>query len=192
MDVEKVNSDIMNEANKILHDKGLFPILEKLGTPLVSGSYVLRMMTWRDLDIYVESDSINQDSFFDVGKEISSCLQPSKMSFRNEFIGKTSHLPNGLYWGVHTNLFEKPWKIDIWIMGSDEVRKKQESLEKMKVQISQDTRQAILHLKSQLHTHQRYRKEFFSVDIYNAVIEDQIHTVNEFKVWLYERKGIEI
>lgn len=33
------------------------------------------------------------------------------MSFRNELVGETAHLPNGLYWGVHTKLFDQKWKL---------------------------------------------------------------------------------
>ncbi|MFS1518810.1 hypothetical protein V1503_20450 [Bacillus sp. SCS-151] len=100
-------------------------MLKKFGNPQVSGSYSLKIMTWRDLDIYLESDTINVDMFFELGKEITLKLEPSKMSFRNELIGQTPHLPSGLYWGVHTNLFGQQWKIDIWTIYSEEVKEKQ-------------------------------------------------------------------
>lgn len=192
MNAENINSEIMHEAYNILHSKGLYSILKKLGEPIVSGSYWLEMMTWRDLDIYVAIDSLSQDSFFDVGKEISVCLRPAKMNFRNEFIGKTPHLPKGLYWGVHTNLFNQSWKIDIWGMEIDEVRRKQKALEKLKVQMDQSKRKVILDLKTQLHAHPKYRREFFSVDIYNAVIDGKVHAIDDFKVWLLVKNGLKL
>lgn len=192
MNVENINTEIMNEASDILHKKGLYSILKKLGEPHVSGSYWLEMMTWRDLDIYVANDSISQDLFFEVGKEISICLQPTKMNYRNEFIGRTSHLPRGLYWGVHANVFNQPWKIDIWVLELDEVSRKQDALQEIKVRMNQGKRKIILDLKSQLHSHPKYRKEFFSVDIYNAVIDGEAHSVEEFKVWLFDKKDLKV
>ncbi len=70
--------------------------------------------------------------FFELGKDISIRLTPSKMSFRNELIGKTHHLPNGLYWGVHTYLFGHQWKIDIWAIGSEEIKQKQKKIKRIK------------------------------------------------------------
>ncbi|WP_214484765.1 hypothetical protein [Bacillus sp. SM2101] len=125
LELEKLNKEIMRESDEILYTMGLYDLLKKFGNPQVSGSYSLKIMTWRDLDIYLESDTINVDMFFELGKEITLKLEPSKMSFRNELIGQTPHLPSGLYWAVHINLFGQQWKIDIWTIYSEEVKEKQ-------------------------------------------------------------------
>jgi len=91
--LNELNQEILKEAEEILYGLELFDILKKYGNPIVSGSYLLKLMTWRDLDIYLETDSIGTEDFFSLGKVISTKLNPSKMSFRNELIGKTPHLP---------------------------------------------------------------------------------------------------
>ncbi|MGE7692386.1 hypothetical protein ACQKMI_24840 [Lysinibacillus sp. NPDC097214] len=192
IDLEKLNSDILDEANEILYKLGLYDALKKYGNPQVSGSYSLKLMTWRDLDIYLETDTSNNDNFFELGKEISIKLKPTKMSFRNELIGKTPHLPNGLFWGVHTNLFGHQWKIDIWAIGSEEVKKKQNDVEEIKIQLDDIKRKSILELKKQLHSHPKYRKAFFSVDIYQSVINDNIESLSQFEEWLSRKSGIKL
>ena len=190
IDLEKLNTAILDEANEILYTLGLYDSLKKYGNPQVSGSYSLKLMTWRDLDIYLESDTSNNDSFFELGKEISIKLKPSKMIFRNEFIGKTPHLPNGLYWGIYSVLNGQQWKIDIWAIDSEEIQKKQNDVEEIKKQLDNNKRKSILELKSELHSHSKYRKEFFSIDIYQSVINDHVETIHQFDEWVLNKRGI--
>lgn len=192
LDLDELNKKILNEADEILYQFGLYDTLKKFGNPYVSGSYLLKLMTWRDLDIYLESDSIDTDTFFDLGKEISNKINPYKMSFRNELIGKTPHLPKGLYWGIHTNLFDQKWKIDIWVIDFKEVKRKQSVVEDVKIKMDNCNRKSILELKNILHSHPLYRKKFFSIDIYNAVLDDKIVSIEQFKEWLCTKKGIGI
>lgn len=63
-ELEELNSIIKNEADGILYEKGLMHILNRFGKPFVSGSYFLDVMTWRDLDIYLANEKMNEDSFF--------------------------------------------------------------------------------------------------------------------------------
>src|SRR5437870_923595 len=94
-----LNSTIKSEADVILYEQGLFEILQCFGTPHISGSYSLDLMTWRDLDIYLEVENIAETDFFSLGSKICAALSPEKMSYRNERIAKSYGLPHGLYWG---------------------------------------------------------------------------------------------
>lgn len=192
VDLDKLNEKILTEADTILYELGLYDLLKKFGNTQVSGSYLLKLMTWRDLDIYLDSESIDNETFFELGKEISIKLNPSKMSFRNELIGRTMHLPKGLYWGIHTNLFDQKWKIDIWAIDSEDIKQKQRGVEDLKSKIDENKRQSILELKNQLHSHPLYRKTFFSVDIYDAVLNDKVTSLEQFKEWIYQKEKIKI
>ena len=97
----KLNELIKKEADEILFQKGLLAILNSFGNAHVSGSYSLDLMTWRDLYIYLETKNIIETDFFLLGGKIASTFNPVKMSYRNERIGKTQGLPNGLYWGTY-------------------------------------------------------------------------------------------
>ena len=191
-DLEQLNSTIISEANQILHDHGLLHIIGKYGTPVLTGSYMLELMTWRDLDIYLATNELTEGKFFQLGNELASSLKPHRMHYRNEFIGSTPTLPAGLYWGIYTSSlgFPDEWKIDIWAIDSNQVNTLQRQIDELKARIGQDKRPPILAIKNHFCRHPEYRRKFTSSDIYHAVIEESIESVGEFSQWLEVNKGI--
>jgi hypothetical protein len=188
---EKTNSKLVSEANAILYDYGLHEVLGKYGKPVVQGSHVLNLMTWRDLDIHLESNSLTVGNFFSLGLEIAEKLKPHRMSFRNELLSETPGLPKGLYWGIYTKMeFPEKWKIDIWAMDSRQTNNYAKRFQDLKSRITETNRPAILRIKSHFCKHPEYRKRFFSMDIYKSVIEDNVRLVEEFVEWLEKEKGL--
>lgn len=119
-----LNSLIKKEADEILFEKNLFSILSSFGTPHISGSYALNIMTWRDLDIYLQVENISEMDFFVLGGKMCTAFKPVKMNFRNELIAKTKNLPTGLYWGIYLgNERTGAWKIDIWAVNASECQR---------------------------------------------------------------------
>ena len=190
--LEKLNSIIKAEANEILHDYGLLQILNKYGNPIVTGSYVLDLMTWRDLDIHLETNDMTEKRFFELGQEIALSLKPHRMHYRNEFLDKTLDLPVGFYWGIYTNALRFPevWKIDIWALDSNQINIDQKKFNDLKSKIDKDKRSIILSIKNHFCKHPEYRKKFYSIDIYHAAIEEDIKSTKEFSKWLERNKGI--
>ena len=190
-DLEQLNSTIISEANKILHDCRLLRILGKYGTPALTGSYVLGLMTWRDLDMYLETNNMTEGRFFQLGGEIALSLKPNRMHYRNEFVGRTSTLPTGFYWGIYTTSlgFSDEWKIDIWAIDPKQVHTLQSQLDELKSRIDQDKRPLILAIKNHFCRHPEHRRKFTSSDIYHAVIEEGIRSVREFSQWLKANRG---
>jgi len=62
-----LDASIHKEADEIIYDKGLHDILSEFGKPFYTGSYSLHLMTWRDLDIYLEAENISEKRFFEMG-----------------------------------------------------------------------------------------------------------------------------
>ncbi len=191
-ELEKQNSVIVSEANKILYDYGLLAILGKYGNPVPTGSYVLGLMTWRDLDIYIEANEITESRFFQLGGEVALRLKPQRMHYRNEFLGKTADLPVGLYWGVYVSGLVTPeeWKIDLWAIDAEQRKSVQKEFDKLRASIGDERRLVILEIKNHFYKHPEYRRGFGSVDIYHAVIEEDIRSVREFAKWLEKNRGI--
>jgi hypothetical protein len=63
---------------------GLLSILDRHGEVHMVGSYVLGLMTSRDLDIHVVRADLDVRAFFDLGGEIARLLKPHRMHFRDE------------------------------------------------------------------------------------------------------------
>ena len=180
-----LNELIKKEADEILTGKGLLSILNSYGLPHISGSYVLNLMTWRDLDMYLEVENITETDFFILGSKIASALKPIKMSFRNEIVGKTKGLPNGLYWGIYLGDERAgAWKIDIWAVNTTECQRLLSYCTDIQEKLTPAKSLQILNIKSQCWKDPEYRRSYISMDIYNAVLEKNITTIEAFKEYL--------
>jgi hypothetical protein len=183
--LRNLNSLIKQEADEILYKKGLINILNSFGTPHIHGSYALDLMTWRDLDIYLETDNIAGTGMFELGKKINDLLAPVKMSFRNELLAKTPGLPAGLYWGIYLgNERAGAWKIDIWVVSPSECQRLLEYTREIKQKLTSAASLSILEIKSQCWQDHEYRRSYTSADIYTAVLENNIANVEEFRNYL--------
>lgn len=190
MNSRKVSLNIVKESDNILYNLGLKVTLDKYGETFVTGSYYLDLMTWRDLDIYVINDDFNKSDLFDLGKEIVEKLNPYKMIFNNECIRQRSGLPKGLYWGIYTIIDGNEWKIDIWCVDSKQAKEFKKDIISMKEKINDERKDLILQIKSKICNHAEYRKGILSIDVYDAVINHNINTIDEFKIWAKKNKGI--
>ena len=183
--IPDINQLIKDEADDILYGQELFAILSKYGVPCITGSYALNLMTWRDLDIYIQKDNINEAEFFQLGAEVNKRYHPVKMSYRNERITQTKGLPVGLYWGVYLGNERKgAWKIDIWAVNENECRQLVKFCDDIAVKLTPSTTQIILTIKSNCWQDPEYRRSYTSSDIYEAVLDKGITTLEEFKAYL--------
>ena len=190
MEIKKKSEEIFNEANKILYDMNLLDTLERFGEVFITGSYFLNLMTWRDLDIYIKNDCIDKQTFCVLGGEIACILNPHKMNYRDETILKRG-LPDGLYWGVYTDIIhDNTWKIDIFAISPSIFQKTSNEAKQLKEKISKEMRKIILEIKQNYCHSPLYRRGIYSVDIYKAVIDDKVRSIEEFGIWLKEKKNI--
>ncbi|TMI85278.1 MAG: hypothetical protein E6H10_03725 [Bacteroidetes bacterium] len=157
----------------------------------MTGSYSLGLMTWRDLDIYLEAEGLTEQTFFELGKDIDSLLRPVKMSFRNERIAKTKGLPVGLYWGIYLGDEKKgSWKIDLWALSDKECEERLRFCNQIAKRITPESKMKILEIKSVCWTDPLYRKFYTSNDIYTAVLEKHAHDVESFRIYLQNKLSV--
>ncbi len=190
MNCAQLDEELHEEADGLLWSRGLHALLSRYGVPRVEGSYALRLMTWRDLDIYLVGSSLASSSFFALGGCLAELLSPVKMSHRNEYLGRTPGLPRGLYWGVYLGDERAgAWKIDIWAVDQGEYERVAEAGREISARLTDEYRSRILDIKAACWRDPRYRKQYSSMDIYRAVLDDGVSTVAEFSDLLTRRKG---
>src|SRR5437868_13552916 len=154
-----LNEEIKKEADQLLTEQGLLMQLVQYGAPHVSGSFSLDLMTWRDLDIYLEADGLPESDFFILGNNINTALNPVKMSYRNERNAKTKGLPHGLYWGIYLgNERTGAWKIDIWAVDKEECNRLLDYCKCIEKKLTPESRLKILDIKSQCWQDPQYRR----------------------------------
>lgn len=181
---QETDEELRSEADRLL-DSGLRPILDSYGTVHVIGSYALRLMVWRDLDIHIVRNDLDKPRFFELGGQIASLLNPPKMHFRDETITATEGLPKGLYWGIYLGDERAgAWKIDIWAEQPAGFERTRSYGERISGLLSESMRSLILQIKAACWQHPQYRREFSSSDIYKAVLEHGIVDIDGFRKYL--------
>jgi hypothetical protein len=176
---------LRNEADQLL-GSGLRAILNDYGEVHVIGSYDLHLMVWRDLDIHIVQPDLDRKGFFELGGRIANLLTPPRMHYRDETIAATEGLPRGLYWGVYLgDERDGAWKIDIWSTDAEGFEATRAHGERIREQLSDATRSAILGIKSKVWRHPKYRREFASGDVYSAVFDHGVVDVDGF--WQFLR-----
>ena len=180
-----LNEKLVAEGDYILFKLGLHNLLKKYGDPKITGSQSLGTMTWRDLDVYLINDEMNPSLFLELGKELVELINPRRMTYRNEFIGKTEGLPAGFYWGVYALMgLDAEWKIDIWALSTDQSKDHIKTLEYLRKELTQERKKIVLDIKTHYCNRPEYRKTVTSMDIYKAVIEDNVDSAKSFEKWL--------
>jgi hypothetical protein len=192
-EVERINRALMAEADTILYQHGVLDRLQPYGHPIVVGSYALQVMAWRDLDLSLVMEELTLPQFFALGRDLALTLHPYSMSFRDERTEHTPGRPRGLYWGVYTRRVGlDEWKIDLWAMTAEASRTRTQYVEHLNARLDAPNRRSILTIKHRVCGHPDYRRRFTSSDIYTAVLEHGITSIDEFRRWLKTHRGIEV
>ena len=177
-------SSLRKEADQVLQETGLLALLERYGTVSTTGSYSYDLMTWRDIDLCLALPTIETRSIFDLGREIAVLPGVGSMYYRNEFIMETPGNPRAVFWCVDFYLSsEIKWKVDILISTSEEVARVLQPGQGLKARLNHQKREAILQIKSVLCQRDCYRQEYGSRDVYDAVMEHEVKTIEEWDNW---------
>lgn len=183
------DSRLRAEADDLLNKRGLRAILEQQAPIHVVGSYALKLMAWRDLDISLDAADVSLEEFFDFGKPMTLAFSPWKMSFINTRDHETARYPRGLYWGIRLGDIHKgAWKIDVWAFESADLQQKLHESQLLMQRLNEDNRIIILRLKSQLWRDPRYRDEITSQDIYQAVLDGNARSIADFWAYVQRRR----
>jgi hypothetical protein len=179
--LEEQDRRLRAEADALLQGRRVLDILRRFGTPHVSGSYAMRLMTWRDLDIYLEMPRCDTGAFLELGRELGEALAPRKLSFTDHLhFPATEGLP-GLYWGLRTDdLSRGGWKLDVWGVEPSVCAERLAYCESLMARMTADARRSILAIKHALCRLPEYRKSITSHQIYEAVLSGSARTIEEF------------
>jgi hypothetical protein len=163
-------------------------ILAGYGEVHLVGSYALRLMVWRDLDIHLVQPRPDRNAFFELGARVANLLKPPRMHYRDETIAATPGLPNGLYWGVYLGDERAgAWKIDLWMTEPQVFQTIRAYGEQLGARLTASARSNIMQIKSACWQHPEYRRGFSSSDIYLAVLDHNVVDVEGFWTFLRQR-----
>ncbi len=181
--------ELRAEADALVERCGVLEILRQYGTPHLSGSYALQLMTWRDLDIYLET-APDVGSFLDLARELGERLSPRRLSYIDHLHFPATEGVTGLYLGVRTDdLPRGGWKMDIWGLAPEVCAERLSYCASLAARIDDAARTAILRIKTEVCRHPAYRDAITSHDVYEAVLTAGAATAEEFWSYVGQRRS---
>ncbi len=179
-----------DRAMQVIDDLDLLHLWARFGKPVVVGSVRHGLVVEPDIDIEVYSDNPRIDEGLSVMAQVVTSPNVVAVIFRND------HDTRGkwLYWEVqYRDDDEKTWTIETFHCGpGDPYAHFSERLaEGMKRIMTEKHRLAILGIKESLCDRGVMRK-YRSFDIYRAVMEAGVDSLNEFLGWIETGKAVGI
>ena len=175
-------------AEAILSDLDLVARWQRFGRPVVVGAVAYGLVVEPDLDMEIYCPHLEIEHGFQVLTECARNPRVHSAKFVNELAGADA----ALYWQLrYRHADGQEWKVDMWSAPDDYALPRSESLvAPMKAALTPETRQAILHLKQQRTGDPSLA--CLSVDLYRAVLDDGVRTIDELRRWLGDHQAGEL
>ncbi|MBN1461846.1 MAG: hypothetical protein JXA57_20135 [Armatimonadetes bacterium] len=177
-----LDEQLRAEADCMLDESGLGPVIKEAGYQPV-GSYVMRTMTWRDLDFERFQDPPSWQDHWVLGLQLSGTGWPWRQVCVDAYRDPRTPGEKGLYWGLRVAPPDggETWKLDLWTARAEEFHR--EGRERWQAAMTEDHRLHILAIKEAVCSRPEYRDTMLSVHVYEAVIDHGIRGLEAFMEW---------
>ncbi|OGN99136.1 MAG: hypothetical protein A2Y89_07730 [Chloroflexi bacterium RBG_13_51_18] len=185
-----LDAGLRAEADRMLEESGLGRIIKEEGFKPV-GSYVMKTMTWRDLDFERCNDSPDWREHWELGLRLSKNKWVWSLHAVNAYADPRHLNDTGYYWGLRAvRPGEKEfWKLDLWTARPGEFRDAAPNRSLWERKLNEDTRYDILVIKEAVCMLPEYRQTLLSTHIYEAVLEKGVQGIDEFWEWWKKRES---
>ncbi|QBD74826.1 hypothetical protein EPA93_01975 [Ktedonosporobacter rubrisoli] len=184
----KHQHELQKEARRVLAELQITQLLSQAGTLRQVGSAELGLMVWRDIDLAISSPALSIERAYDFMRSLYIHPGVKEVSYFNQS-GPFSlaGLAERYYFAVLYNSTDgHEWKLDIsfWLGEGLHPEPIHEALER---QLTEETREAILWIKDIWFRLPTYRRDIYSTDIYDAVLQHGVRTPGQFDSYLAAR-----
>jgi hypothetical protein len=184
--------ELQAEARSVEADLALEELLTPVGEVNRVGSAALGLMVWRDIDLTVVCTKLAIEPVAAVGARLAAHPRVNIVTFRNDTRHwKTNpNYPDGLYLGVrYRSPTNNDWKLDIWFVDEPDRQPDLAHMRWIPEKLTLEMRTTILLIKSAWASRPEYGKTATSFDIYSAVLNDGVQTLEAFDEWLGHRRS---
>jgi hypothetical protein len=171
-------------ADGVRGDIGLDHVLAALGEPHLVGSVALGLMVRPDLDITVVCDALDAPALYVAAVDVVSHPRVRQLTFRNDsgpWISRPDKYPDGVYWGIDYRDGNRTWNVDIWFVADADRQPDLRHVRELGRRLTPETCRAILDIKRAWVERPEYGHAVTSFDIYTAVLDRGIRTVEQFE-----------
>jgi hypothetical protein len=167
-------------ANSILSDLDLVRKWQRYGRTVLVGAFAYDLLFDPDIDIEVYCPDLRIEHGFQVLLGCALNHRIIKARFSNELAGRDK----ALYWQLRYKQDDgTEWKIDMWSAPEDyDLPRGEHLVEPMQASLTPETRKTILKLKELRSLDSNL--QYLSVDIYRAVLDDDVRNADDLHTWL--------
>ncbi|MFC1601921.1 hypothetical protein ACFL34_06190 [Candidatus Sumerlaeota bacterium] len=167
-------------AEAILAELELVEQWRQFGRPVLVGALAYDLMVSPDIDLEIYCPELKIEHGFHILSQCARGPRVAKARFSNEL----SQPDKALYWQLrYRDDAGATWKIDMWAMPEDyDLPRSEDLVTPMLAALSEETRTVILELKEQRAEDSSLACP--SIDLYRAVLDDDVRCVEDFRVWL--------
>ncbi len=173
--------NIYEKADDLMYNHGLLKLLQKYGDVHIVGSYTMGIMTWNDLDFYMDKSKLNTQNYYQLTSDILEKAIPIHFNGELDIKNKSAFL------GFETEMSGDRWNIDIWWKDKVEIDDSIVYAHNIihLIQEKPELKNAIMKIKQDLIIRGFYgfnkgKKHYHSKEIYNAVFNEGILTTEQF------------
>lgn len=183
------NVRLHTEADAMLSETELGKMIYEAGYEPV-GSYVMGTMTWRDLDFERTEEPPDWQRHWSLGTKLAQNIWIWRLACIDGYRDPRSPEGDfGFYWGLRLDYPKGGpiWKLDLWTARLTEFASGWQKRAAWMDKLSDETRFHILAIKNAVWDSPEYGNSLLSVHIYEAVLDDNIRGLKEFREWWEER-----
>jgi hypothetical protein len=176
---------IKKVADYLLYEDGLFDFLMSYGKVTIVGAYDTDLMMHGDIDLYVVNKNLDREKSLEAFYKLLKGANYRGYLFFDHVNYRTKDIyPHGYCVGLRKDVEGEKYNFDIWFL-REKLSDKEKYNEDIKKRLNDENREIILRLK-------KYRKDkgldIPGVVIYQAVLDNRIKTISDFKKFLKEKK----
>lgn len=160
-----LDAKLRAEADRILEQSGIGIIIREEGFKPV-GSYIMRTMTWRNLDFERTDDQPDWQRHWTLGLKLAHTGWAWRLRCLNAY-REPGGTDKGLYWGIWVNnpAGGDTWKIDLWTARPEEFELGSPRRSLWMSRLTEDSRYHILVIKEAVCNLPEYHKRLLSAHI---------------------------
>lgn len=168
-------AELQGEAERFVRELGLVEILARAGRVLPLGSAVTGLMVWRDIDFGVDARGLTADAAWKTVRPLLG--RCSSLHYAND------HEERRHYFVIEI----EGWKVDVslWFAGVPPLVEPFQG--ELPARLTDESRLAILRLKECWHRLPHYPEIVSAWEIYDAVLNHEVRTLEELDVFLAAR-----
>lgn len=175
------------KAEHILQSSGLMEHLAEYGAPHIIGSCRMDMMAWNDIDIDIENGGMALDKLYRLTGFILDTFRPFWYEAKEVVDDEGKRV---WFQGFEAKIDGERWNFDLWFFDRETIEKAEAFCDSIAARATAAQRESIMEIKLGLMERGLYSFEkFCSMDVYRAVLEENIQTIEGFLAQYVPGKG---